>query len=228
MKKCTFILVAILLLSFAQSAGAQHRVGILGGLNFTKIDIEVQRESATVSSRTLFGIGGILDVRVSQSLRLCLQPMYLQKGVGKTRLAIQPGVEWVAKSSYLELPLLVKAEFGNTAKPYVLAGPSVGVLLRSELEAQMGGITFTGDAKDVTKSLDFAVVFGAGISFPFGKNLVFIEGRYSLGLTDTVAGGTFDISAGPVVEEITWDEQTDMIKNRGFQIMAGVAFALGD
>jgi hypothetical protein len=40
-------------------------------------------------------------------------------------------------------------------------------------------------------------------------------------------GGTFEISAGPIVEEIEWDKDVDAYKNRGIQIMAGVALALG-
>jgi hypothetical protein len=40
-------------------------------------------------------------------------------------------------------------------------------------------------------------------------------------------GGTFELSAGPIVEEITWDKEVDAYKNRGIQIMAGVTFALG-
>ena len=77
------------------------------------------------------------------------------------------------------------------------------------------------------KTIDIAAAFGAGISYPVRWGSFFVEGRYLLGLTDTVKGGTINMAAGGLVQEVTWDKKTDTIKNRGFHLMAGVIFPLG-
>lgn len=227
MHKLTYLVAALLMLLFNLPTNAQHHLGIIGGLSFAEVEAEVQREPAEVSNRTLFGIGGVVDLSLNRTLSLRLEPMYLQKGAGESELAIQPGVEWRMKSSCLELPLFLKAEFGNTVRPYVMAGPSIGILLSSDLEADLSGVTFKGEAKDATESIDFAAAFGAGVSYPLGRSSIFLEGRYSFGLTNTVKGGTVELAAGPLVDEILWNKETDKIKNRGLQIMAGVTYALG-
>ena len=38
------------------------------------------------------------------------------------------------------------------------------------------------DIKDTSKDIDFSLGFGGGVSFPFGNNSFFVEGRYFLGL----------------------------------------------
>jgi hypothetical protein len=226
MKKLTCCFIALLIMSVVIPANAQVRIGVIGGLNFTDVKAEVQGGTADVSSRTLFGVGGVIDLGLDQTFSLRLEPMYLQKGAGTSTLETQPGLEWKLKSTCLEIPLFLKAEFGNKMKSYLMAGPSLGILLSSDLELDLGVITLKGDAKKVTKSLDVAAAFGAGVRYPVGESSIFVEARYSLGLTNTVDGGDIDLVAGPVVEEITW-EKTDSIKNRGFQVMAGVTIPLG-
>jgi len=67
------------------------------------------------------------------------------------------------------------------------------------------------DIKDDIKSIDFGLAFGGGVSLPMGNNTVFVEGRYSLGLSD-----------------INDDSSDDTeIKTKGIQIMAGITFPLG-
>lgn len=68
------------------------------------------------------------------------------------------------------------------------------------------------DIKDETKSIDFGLGFGAGVSFPAGNNSLFVEGRYALGSTN--------------LNDDPEDSETS-IKTRGIQVMAGVTFPLG-
>ncbi|NIV95512.1 outer membrane beta-barrel protein [candidate division KSB1 bacterium] len=226
MKKLTCFLIAMLTVTLVLPAGAQLRVGIVGGMNIADLNVEVQNQPADVSSRTLFGIGGVVVLPLSQTMSLRFEPMYLQKGIGATELAIQPGVEYKSKSSYLELPLFLKAEFGNSIRPYIMAGPSIGILLSSDIEATVSSITFKGDAQDATKNIDVSAAFGAGVSYPVGKSTIFFEGRYFLGLTNTVKGGSIEMRAGAVSQAIDWDKNTDKIENRGLHFMAGVTFPL--
>jgi hypothetical protein len=217
----------ILAVSFAQSPTSKLQLGLIGGLNLAGADIKIDEEGADVSSTTVFGIGGVLDWNLNQTFSLRLEPMYLQKGIGKTELDIQPGIEWKLKSSYLELPVFIKAEFGSNIRPYIMAGPIFGLLLSSDLRAELSGMTFKGDSKSATENFDVSVAFGGGINYPMERFSIFLEGRYSYGLTNSIKGGTVVISSGNVTQGIEWDKETDMLKNRGFQIMAGVTFPLG-
>jgi hypothetical protein len=213
-----------LAVSFAQPSDSKFQVGIIGGTNIVSADVEIANEGADVSSRTDFGIGGIIDWNMNQTFSIRLEPMYLQKGIGKSEIDIQPGVEWYFKSSYLELPVFVKAEFGNEIRPYILIGPSFGLLLSSEVSAEFSSITFKGDSKSASEKLDVSVVFGGGINYPMGKFSIFLEGRYSYGLTNNIKGGTVVLSSGNVNQAIDWVKKTDTVKYRGFQIMVGVTF----
>jgi hypothetical protein len=226
MKKLTLLIVALPVLFCSVTASAQHRVGVMGGLNFTNLDADFDAAETDLSSRTLFGLGGVVDLRLSENISLHLEPMYLRKGALATD--VEDRIEFPITLSFLELPVFVKAEFGSTAKPYVMAGPTIGYLLSADIEGELSGITFKGDLKDVTESIDLGIGFGAGVSYPVGSASIFLEGRYSLGLSNLQKGGTFELTAGPVSEEITWDKDLDAYKTRGFQIMAGVSFPLGE
>ncbi len=61
----------------------------------------------------------------------------------------------------------------------------------------------------MTEDLDFGLGFGAGLRYPISTVSIFVEGRYTLGLVNMQKGGTFEISAGLIVEKITWDKEVD-------------------
>ncbi|MFQ5865980.1 MAG: porin family protein [bacterium] len=225
MKRTAYPIIALLVLLVGLPASAQHRVGIVGGLNFAEFNVAHKAPSTDYSTKTVFGVGGVVDLRLSENFSLRLAPMYVQKGARVKD--IDDGIEFPFKSSFLELPVFLKAELGRTVRPYIMVGPTVGYLLNSNVEGDLSGVTFKGDLKDVTESIDFGFGFGAGVSYALGTASIFLEGRYSLGLSNMQKGGTFKLVAGPVAEEITWDKEEDKYKNRGFQIMAGVTFPLG-
>ena len=224
MKRSTCLVLALVVLFFSMSASAQHRIGIIGGLNVAEFDVGEKVATNEYATKTVFGIGGVIDFRLSENFSLYLQPMYLQKGARVTDTV--DNLEFPFKSAFLELPIFLKAEFGSTVRPYLMAGPSIGFLLSSDVEGDFEGIHFKGDMKDVTESIDFGLGFGAGVSYPLKTFTIFVEGRYALGLTNMQKGGTFKLVAGPIIEEITWDKEEDAYKNRGIQIMAGVTFPL--
>jgi hypothetical protein len=225
MKRLTFLIAALLVLFFSISASAQHRLGVIGGLNVAEFYVDVKEPTVKYATKTVLGIGGVVDLRLSENFRLYLQPMYLQKGAHVTDT--MDNIEFPFKSAFLELPIFLKAEFGHTFRPYLMAGPTVGFLLSSKVEGEYSGITFKGDLKEVTESSDFGIGFGAGVNYSLSAVTIFLESRYALGLSNMQKGGTFELTAGPIVEEITWNKDVDAYKNRGIQIMAGVTLALG-
>jgi len=225
MKKLTFSLAALLVLFFSISASAQPRLGVIGGLNIANVDAEFDDATMDVSNKTVFGFGGVVDLRLNENFSLYMQPMYQQKGALVTQL--NPNLDFPFKFAFLELPVFLKAEFGSTVRPYLMAGPTVGYLLSADTEVEYSNLTFKGDLKEVTEDFDFGLGFGAGLRYPISTVSIFVEGRYVLGLLNMQKGGTFELSAGPIVEEITWDKDEDAYKNRGIQIMAGMTFSLG-
>jgi hypothetical protein len=225
MKKLTFSVAALLTLLFSMSASAQHRIGVIGGLNIANVDAEFDDATMDVSNKTVFGFGGVVDLRLNENFSLYMQPLYQQKGALVTQL--NSNLDFPFMFAFLELPVFLKAEFGSAVRPYLMAGPTVGYLLSADTEVEYSGLTFKGDLKEVTEDLDFGLGFGAGLRYPISTVSIFVEGRYILGLVNMQKGGTFEISAGPIVEEITWDKDVDAYKNRGIQIMAGMTFQLG-
>ena len=71
------------------------------------------------------------------------------------------------------------------------------------------------DTKDLVTSTDFGVGLGGGVSFPVGRSYLFLEARYTIGLSDIRKAGEIEI--GGETEAVP-DETT---KTRGIQIMAG-------
>jgi hypothetical protein len=226
MKKIILISVVLLMAVYGQTANNKINIGIIGGINVNSAEVEILEEGADVSSNTVIGIGGVLDLRFNQNLGLRFEPMYLQKGIGKTELNIQPGIDWYSSSSYLEIPVLIKAEFGERVKPYLLIGPSIGILLDSEVKAKLNNLTFKGDSKSVTENIDLSLSFGGGFIYPLNNLSIFIEGRYLLGLSNNIKGGTFEISTKNVAEEIEWSKDTDTLLNRGFLLMLGITIPI--
>jgi len=221
MIKIKLLFVLLFALLIVSAVNAQHSIGIIGGANFSNLDMDFQDTNFKVSKRTVFGFGGTVDFRFSKNLLLNMQLLYLQKGA-IAKEAIEE-IDFIMKSSFLEVPILLKAEFGNTFKPYVIAGPSLGFLLSSETEAEILGFKFEGDMKDITKSTEYSLVFGIGASYSLGPCSVFLEGRYTYGLTNMAKEGTFELKNGPIVETLSVDDDTDEIKNRGLQILAGIS-----
>ena len=226
MHRILCLLVVFIISGYSQSSESNLNCGIIGGLNFNSADVEIMEEGADVSGNTVFGIGGVIDWRLNQTFSLRLEPMYLQKGIGKTELDIQPGIVWYSNTSYLEIPVFIKAEFGNNIKPYFIAGPSFGLLLDTEVTAEMNNITFKGDSKSATEKFDVSIAFGGGINYPLKRFSIFLEGHYTYGLTNNIKGGVFELSTKNVAEELEWSKDTDKLFNRGLQIMAGITIPI--
>jgi opacity protein-like surface antigen len=176
-------------------------------------------EKTDFTSHTGLGIGGVLDIRLSENVALRLEPMYLQKGAAFVSDLVDPDFSEVTfKAAYLEAPLFLKITFGASAiRPYVLAGPVIGFNMSSSLNAP--GLDVETDG--IVKSTDFGLGFGAGVSFPAGNNSLFIEGRYALGLADVAKAGAIELMG----EQLAVDDVE--IKTRGIQLMAGITFPLG-
>lgn len=111
--------------------------------------------------------------------------------IGDGFLALQPELHWMQKGStfsdlngddavttmnYLELPLLLRVNFGGSLKLFAFGGPSAGYLL---------GVSSDNDqiSKSDFEDIEFGVHVGAGIGFGRFE----IDVRYMAGLSDVSA-----------------------------------------
>jgi len=203
------------------TTGTPHRIGFVGGLNIASFSgVDEDGEDLNFSSRTVLGLGVVLDLALKPNLSLLFEPMYLQKGAELT-FESGPGK---FEAAYLEVPVFFKFALGTrTVRPYLMAGPTIGFNLSHELQFSAFEQDFENNLKKLTRPIDFGLGFGAGVSFPISNTSIFIESRYRLGL--------FDIAEAGVVEEAGFDpiefgERLD-VNTKGIQIMLGITFPLG-
>lgn len=207
MIKRIFAFFVVLLLCVTLSAAAQTRIGLVAGANFSNLkwdwlDKALEENGSDLTTRTSFCFGAVIEVYASKQIVLKFEPVYVAKGTN-FRGYYGHGEFW-AKSSYFELPAMLKFSLAESSiQPYLLAGPSVGYLLDAETNDDD-----IGYSSEVMKSTEMSVSFGAGISFPVWQYSFFIEGRYTLGLTDLPKEGGGDL------------------KNRGIQLLSGITLTL--
>jgi opacity protein-like surface antigen len=236
MKKITYFIIAFLmygaLTAYSQSSDLPTNkisLGIIGGLNFADMDFPNNQGPDAQEITTLlgFGAGVILNIRLSGSIFARIEPMYLQKG-GKIEEGTDPvnQPEGQINSSSIEIPILIQYTFGNRIKPYLIAGPTVGYNLKSDIEFDLTGLEFKGDLKEITETFDLGLTFGGGVQVPVGFGIIFIEGRYTYGLINQRKSGTVTVSSNGFQFELDADKEEDKYTNRGFQLLAGALFPL--
>ncbi len=207
MKKTLLLLGISLLFSVSSFAQVKISGGILGGVNLATISMDPTPANMDLSNLTGFGAGGVLNFAFSEGFGIKAEPMYLQTGTKVT----SGGLEAKLKVNYINVPVMFTYTFGtgsNQLQPYIMAGPSLGIKLNATSVDPNGNET---DYKDNIKSTNFVATFGAGINIAAGKNVIFLEGRYSLGLSN--------------VNNISSDPTT--VKTKEIQVFGGIMFPFG-
>jgi hypothetical protein len=230
MKTQNLICTLFIILLLSSGVGAQNfNMGVMGGLNLASISTDMQ--DTKPKTLTAFNIGTVVNWKLGESLVLCFEPMYLQKGANFDIVSTEDedfdlfgDIEAKFDYAYLELPVLFKYMLGSgKIKPYLMAGPSIALLTKAEMVLKMMDIaSFSVNIKEQSESFDFGVGLGAGVNIPIGKNSFFVEGRYALGLVDVFKG------TGPVENEDELELEDADVKHTGIQIMAGITIPLGE
>jgi hypothetical protein len=155
---------------------------------------EFKSGSITVEPKSKFGLDLALvsDLPLGDVISFGPELHWLQKGYQIDDLS-GPFQDATATLNYLELPLLIKFNFGEEAKFFVMGGPSVGYLLSSNLENN--GVDIEPDY-DFINRLELGAHLGAGVAV----GPIVIDVRYLLGLSNFA-------NDDPLFEEI---------KNTGF------------
>jgi opacity protein-like surface antigen len=177
--------------------------GLKAGVNFANVLLAPDLPTGfSKSARTGFLGGAFAEARLSDVFSVQFEALYTQKGFEVS----SPSGKATYRLDYLEFPLTAKATFGSgPLRPYLFAGPNVGIRLSADAETESG----SGDFQDATRTTDIAVDLGAGVSYRLsGGTALLLEGRYSVGLVNVFntgpAGGT--------------------VNTRDLKILAGVTF----
>ena len=118
------------------------------------------------------------------------------------------------KLDYFEFPLLAVGSFpaGEKVRIDLFGGPTLAFNTSAKIRLEFLGEEEDDDIKSDTKSTDFGVAVGAGLTILAGESVnVVLDGRYTIGLTNWV-----DV-----------ENATDEIKNNSLAFMAGLSFPIG-
>jgi hypothetical protein len=216
------MVVALLLIASAAPVSGQIRVGIVSGASLADYRSD---DNAEHSLRTGFAIGGVVVFDLTDRFRLRLEPMYIQKGGEGEDASIQERA--TLKSSMIEVPVFATLEWGEETRPYLLAGPTVAVMLASDIEGEISGIPVQMDLKDVTERFELGFGVGGGLSHSFERVGAFIEGRYVWGISSMMKGGDATLTSGSLSTVVDFDKDDDWYKHRGAQILVGFTVPVG-
>ena len=173
--KFKFLLI-LALLSSMHLITAQSTIGIRAGVISSKQDIQNNSFIDEAGSKLGADVAFVADFPIG-ILSISPEFHWLQKG-GKIE-DLQGSVgEFSRTFNYLEIPLLLKLNFGQKVGFFLLAGPSVGYLLNGT-DKDMDGSTTDIDL-DFYKRVEYGAHAGAGI----GLGPIRVDVRYIFGLND--------------------------------------------
>lgn len=180
------------------AAGAPHAVGAqlvevgtrTGVTSSTVVwDTPGPQSSQANRSRRALTIGAFMRYRLASAFSLQPELLLVQKGFERT----QPTHHF----TYLELPLLARADFGGRGLGGFLLG---GAAVAYELACRVSYVSVTGayrgdcDAPNGavrttrTRDWDVGAVLGGGVIYPVGAGRVTLDARYTQGLRDIGVG----------------------------------------
>ena len=170
MKKLLLILcVFVAFNSYAQDV----KFGAKAGLNLSTL---VGDDVDDIDMKAGLYFGGFMNVSLSDNLSF--QPEFLYSRQGWK--ADDEGVDYTFKTSYINVPLLLKMSLSSSDKVHIYAGPQLGFLVKSEIKGEKGGDSATTDFKDFTNKFDLSL--NLGFSFNVSDNIA-LDIRYNRGLS---------------------------------------------
>ncbi len=237
--KIKFLLAILFVVGLGFTSMAQTiSVGPRVGATFSTIKTDEDEEGVETESITGLQIGGVLNVGLNDYFSIQPELLYVQKGSKATMSFSEnfEGGEYTfdgsaeAKLSYLELPILAKASFGNeNLKGFITAGPTFGYWLNGKMKvnaterysddfsefeesySEQYDVDFDNDDDGEENRFETGASFGAGLGYKLGAGMLNIEARYTLGLSS--------------INETSEEDDTKS-KNRVFGISVAYLFSL--
>jgi hypothetical protein len=227
LRTCVPAIVAalVLVLEIPAQAGKRIEVGPEGGLNFATMTGD-QASDLSLTEGTDPGFilrgqfGAFFSLVLNEYLAIQTEISFVQTGAEWEQSISSNDTTLTATQTvglnYLQIPILLKLTLPTSGRfePYLLAGPAIAFNVGSEakivLEAFAGGnklghFDVYADNISNAKGTVFEAVLAAGVGMKFGKNKLFLEGRYTRSF-----GATFedvaDIDAVPEGEAVIADD----------------------
>eukprot|EP01029_Cantina_marsupialis_P006922 TRINITY_DN1763_c0_g1_i4.p1 TRINITY_DN1763_c0_g1~~TRINITY_DN1763_c0_g1_i4.p1 ORF type:complete len:198 (-),score=27.98 TRINITY_DN1763_c0_g1_i4:1148-1741(-) len=197
MKKILLLLavVALSVTAFAQDV----QFGLKGGLNFANLS----GDDADGDVRTDIYLGGFARIGLTETLDFQPELIYSRQGSKDEEDNID--VKW--KSSYLNIPLLLRANLFQSDNFHAIVGPQIGIHLDSEIEAEEGNYSQGTEINKMMNDLDLSLALGLEYTI---TDKIGIDLRYNLGISN-------------IVDEDKVDGDVD-IKNSVFQLGVSMTF----
>jgi hypothetical protein len=210
---------------FAMAQGIE--IGAKGSLNLSNIPNfdAVKLLGQDLKYMTTGGMGIFAEIPLDANFSVRPEVSYNRRGgqierlnLGNSTLGNIFGslINGKLNLDYLDVPVLLKYKFGTpeAGRAYIVAGPSLGILLRGSMSNNLLGIVkLNYDMNLNYRDIDFAGVAGIGYETPLkGKLKGFVEATYRQSFTNAVK----DIGILKV------DSKTN-----NFGISAGVSMPIG-
>jgi len=187
--KVIIILLEMLLVlgtAFPQNTSIGLRTGVS---SFTLHNDEINDDA-----KYTMGLNLAIPFEYTLSPVFSIQPElhFIQKGVQFEELVDGQDYEFAVKTDYLELPVLLKANFGEGKfKYYAFVAPSLGFATNRFTVEKTGDadkvkedINFIDEEVAKSQRWEFSASGGAGVSMQAGIGSIVLDVRYSHGLTD--------------------------------------------
>lgn len=174
-------------------------------------------EGAGYGRQTRIMASGVLGYRIGSSLVLRLEPGFIQKGAGVAYDVdgIEEPVDSLSLNlDYVSVPIVAQV-FTPGGRGFVTFGFDYSTLSSATLST-VGGDR-EEDVKDLLRSSDVSMLFGAGGLVRRGQPEVALELRYAQSLGKVLEQGSGGPAAG----------LPDGLRSSGFQFTAGVSWRLG-
>ncbi len=215
-------MLSVILLPISLTAqNKQVLLGLVGGINVADVDYSPDAFSSQgVSKKTISGFaGGIgMEWEISRHLHIRSDLIMVLKGnrfenaLFQDTTAVDTGTE-TEKINQLDLPLLLMVSYPiGPVSPYLLAGPSLGLVTDSKAVIEIPGKVIPDqDTRGTTTTFDVGYVVGGGLRLSLLHDVVFTgDFRYQHGFTNVLSVRDSDRS----------------MKTRGLQGILGVLFTL--
>lgn len=227
MKRIISILAVLVMLNTAAAAD-ELSFGAKGGIYSANITTVPLGWDDTAFKNGWVG-GAFANYAFTKNFSVQPELLYTMKGCeGEIMFLPYGALKFIGEYNYLDIPVLAKysipTESGFCTSFFV--GPNVGILLNAnmDVEGESFGEPVNGsfDMKDVMSSVDFAFVFGFGFEYGIGGGNLLIDGRFNLGFTKIITGGTSSGHINGIADSQVMEEEET--KNIGFGLLLGYEF----
>lgn len=166
------------------------RIGIgYSGLSYSSSHI-LNREGHVQEMVSGIAAGFEFDFWLSDMFAIAPHLLYIERG-GDRRYTDFGGTDdqTISSVNYFEIPIYAKFQIGSRSfRPYVFAGPAVGLLVSGGEKSYKLGTQTGVRGKESFRSSDFYANVGFGISYRLDDEIeAILDGTYSLGLSDVIS-----------------------------------------